>query len=257
MESSKFRHLFVTQVQTRTGSIMRKTFISLVTLVLYTFTVPSLVQAKQYQPHNDIKHAVKSFIETQLGDFESSQYDVIISRLDPRLKLSQCETALRAFVSPGTLLQGKTTIGVRCEGAKPWKVYVPTQINAYETVLAASRPIIKGQTIGSDDLVKVRKKVAVHEKGFFHNPKDAIGMVAKRSIPAGKILTFHYVQPPRLVQRGQDVILLATTPNFQVRMKGRALTDGAKGDVIHVRNSKSKRIVQGRVTRNGVVQVGL
>jgi flagella basal body P-ring formation protein FlgA len=65
------------------------------------------------------------------------------------------------------------------------------------------------------------------------------------------------VRAPRLVQAGQHVILLATTPQLQVRMKGKALADGTRGDIIKVRNLRSKRVVEGVVTHAGIVEVSM
>jgi flagella basal body P-ring formation protein FlgA len=106
-------------------------------------------------------------------------------------------------------------------------------------------------------LVLVSKEIGPASQSYFRNSQQAIGFVAKRSIPAGRILTAHMVQAPRLVQAGQQVILLATTPQLEVRMKGKALSDGSEGDVIQVRNLRSRRVVEGVVTHAGVVRVNM
>jgi flagella basal body P-ring formation protein FlgA len=92
---------------------------------------------------------------------------------------------------------------------------------------------------------------------YFNDPALVLGMYAKRPIPEGKALSIHMLQAPHLVRRGQEVILLAKTAGLEVRMKGKALADGAKGDLIQVRNTKSRRIVEGVVTNQGVVRVGM
>jgi len=65
------------------------------------------------------------------------------------------------------------------------------------------------------------------------------------------------VQAPRLIKAGQEVILLATTPQLEVRMKGKALSDGSRGDIIQVRNVRSKRVIEGVVTDIGTVRVNM
>jgi flagella basal body P-ring formation protein FlgA len=164
---------------------------------------------------------------------------------------------LDAFLPPGARLNGKTTVGVRCSGSQPWKIFVPSTLVLYENVLTVSRTIVRGETLGLADLTVVSKEVSAANQAYIHDLQQAVGLIAKRSIPAGKILTAHMVQAPRMVRAGQEVILLATTPQLEVRMKGKALADGSKGDIIRVRNLRSKRVVEGVVTHTGVVRVSM
>jgi flagella basal body P-ring formation protein FlgA len=235
------------------GAALCKWFASF--LVFGLFSVNSL--AGQFHAHEDIQNTAAKFLYEHLERTHSDKFDVRISTLDQRLRLSRCDTPLEAFLPPGARLYGKTTVGVRCSDAKPWKIYVPATLALYEKVLAASRTIVKGEVLGPNDLTQVSKKVGPASQSHFRSAKQAIGFIAKRSIPAGKILTAHMVQAPRLVQSGQEVILLATTPQLEVRMKGKALSDGSRGDVIRVRNLRSKRVVEGIVTHVGVVKVNM
>ncbi len=224
-------------------------------LVFVLFSVNSL--AEQFHAHEDIENTAEKFVNEHLERTHADKFNVRINALDQRLRLSQCDTPLEAFLPPGARLYGKTTVGVRCTDAKPWKIFVPATVALYEKVLATSRTIVKGEVLRPDDLTLVSKQVGPASQSHFRSVEQAIGFIAKRSIPTGKILTAHMVQAPRLVQAGQEVILLATTPQLEVRMKGKALSDGSRGDVIRVRNVRSKRVVEGVVTHTGVVRVNM
>jgi flagella basal body P-ring formation protein FlgA len=224
-------------------------------LVFILFSTSAL--AEQFHAHEDIQKTAERFVNEHLKRIHTDKFDVRINTLDQRLKLSQCETPLEAFLPPGARLYGKTTVGVRCTDEKPWKIFVPATLALYEKVLATSRTIVRGEVLGPDDVKLVSKQVGPASQSHFRSAKQAIGFIAKRSIPAGKILTAHMVQAPRLVQAGQEVILLATTPQLEVRMKGKALSDGSEGDLIRVRNFRSKRVVEGIVTHTGVVRVNM
>jgi len=224
-------------------------------ILLFSFSANS--SAGEFHAHQDIEKTAEAFLRQHLEQTHTDNFDIRISTLDQRLKLSQCDSPLDAYLPPGAKLYGKTTVGVRCSGGKPWKIFVPVTLALYEKVLAVSRTIVKGETLGPEDFTMVSKEVGPASQTYFRNSQQALGFIAKRSIPAGRILTAHMVQAPRLVQAGQEVILLATTPQLEVRMKGKALSDGSKGDLINVRNVRSKRVVQGIVIHAGVVRVNM
>lgn len=237
--------------------LFRVDFLSKAALTLCLFLIfSSCSLAADYQSHNDIKKAVESFLYQRLKQ-KGGEFEIQVSRLDRRLKLSPCAKALQTTMAPGAKLFGKTTVTVQCNTPKPWRIFVPATLVLYENVLATARTIVRGQVLGADDLTIVTQKVISTSRGFFRDREQALGFVAKRSIPAGKVLTAQMLQAPRLVQRGQEVILLATTPILEVRMKGKALADGAKGDVIQVRNVSSNRVVEGVVSGIGVVKVNM
>ena len=226
-------------------------------LVLVFGLCSANASAEAFHAHKDIENTAAKFINEHLEGTQADKFNIRINALDRRLKLSQCDTPLEAFLPPGARIYGKTTVGVRCTDAKPWKIFVPVTVAVYEKVLAATRTIVRGEVLGAADLTLVSKQVGPASQSHFRNAEQAIGFIAKRSIPAGKVLTAHMVQAPRLVQAGQEVILLATTPQLEVRMKGKALADGSRGDVIRVRNVRSKRVVEGVVTHAGVVRVNM
>lgn len=231
-------------------------YIGLVLAVFYG-VIGTQATANEFHAHKDIRFAAETFFRHHLEQSKTENFEIHVSNLDPRLKLSQCDTPLEAFLPPGAKLYGKTTAGVRCTGSQPWKIFVPVKLTLYEDVLAVSRTIVKGETLAPADLTVVSQEVGYASQTHFRDLRQVVGFIAKRAIPAGKILTAHMVQAPRLVRAGQEVILLAITPQIEVRMKGKALSDGAKGDVIHVRNLRSKRVVQGVVTHSGIVEVNM
>ena len=60
----------------------------------------------------------------------------------------------------------------------------------------------------------------------------------------------------QLVRRGARVEILARHGSLQVRMAGKALQNGSRGQRIRVRNLSSGREISGEVIASGVIQVG-
>jgi flagella basal body P-ring formation protein FlgA len=91
--------------------------------------------------------------------------------------------------------------------------------------------------------------------GYFTNTKDAIGKITKRSFQPNELINPALLEAPKLVRRGERVTVVAEIDGIEVRMKGKALTDGASGDRVRVKNVSSKKIVEGTVIGANMVKV--
>lgn len=84
-----------------------------------------------------------------------------------------------------------------------------------------------------------------------------IGQEPRRVIRPDQPISLRDLREPLMVKRGAQVAMVLETGTMTLTAKGRALEDGAIGDVIRVANDTSSRIVAAEVTDAGVVSVGL
>ena len=91
--------------------------------------------------------------------------------------------------------------------------------------------------------------------GYFTHPDEVIGKQMRRSMGVGQALTRLAVLAPKLVSRGERVIVLAGLKGLEVRVEGTVLMDGAVGDRVRVRNERSQRVVEGTLAPDGTVRV--
>jgi flagella basal body P-ring formation protein FlgA len=91
--------------------------------------------------------------------------------------------------------------------------------------------------------------------GFFDDPAIAVGLTAARPISGGAIITNQQLVASKAVQRGQAVTLIADTGGMQVRMAGRALTDGLMNQRVKVQNLSSGKVVEGIARSEQVVEI--
>jgi flagella basal body P-ring formation protein FlgA len=82
-----------------------------------------------------------------------------------------------------------------------------------------------------------------------------VGQQLRYSLAMGTALTPRSLKQQKIVQRGEQVILVAQAGSMEVRMNGMAMEDATLGDKIKVKNSSSNRVVEGVVQAPGVVQV--
>lgn len=182
---------------------------------------------------------------------------VVIEHLDPRLRLTACGAPLQPFLPDGQPGVGRLTVGVRCSSPKPWRLYVPVQIHRHIEVLVAARPLPRGVVLTQDVIRQERRNVADLARAWYTEPKQLLGLETRQAIRAGEVFSPQLLISPRLIHRGQELILFATSGTMTVTMKGQALEDGAEGDIIRVRNLSSERIVEGRVVGGNRVRVSL
>lgn len=189
------------------------------------------------------------------GQEPQSDAEITVGRLDPRLRLSACEGEMETFLPQGSRALGNSTVGVRCNGVKPWTLYVPVKVAVFRKVLVTNRPMARGELINATDLRMERRNLNTLRAGFLTDPSHAIGRLAKRPLTAGTPLSVSNLAAQRVIKRGEKVTLLMDIPGIQVRATAKALGDGAIGETISVRNTSSKKIIQATVISAGVVRV--
>ena len=230
-----------------------KIFISCICLCL---CIP-VAMADAHQSHNSIYQTVRTFIRKQNSSQHNQQPEIKIGKLDSRLKLKLCAKRLQAFSPKGSRELGKTTVGVKCSGSKPWSLHVPVTISIYKNILVAKRQLQKHTILTESDIKLVKHDLASLSYGYFEDIKNATGMKIKRRVLAGAVLTPAMLKKPQIITRGQQITILAQSGRMEVRMSGKALANGAVGDRIKVMNIKSRQKLEGIVTSSGEVKVDI
>ena len=110
----------------------------------------------------------------------SARPEVTVGGLDSRLKLAACDQPLETYNSPNGLNGGRGVVGVRCNGSKPWKIYVPVKIALMESVVVSRRPLVRGQALRADDLMLSEVDVSGMHKAYFTRIED-VGRPAQQA----------------------------------------------------------------------------
>ncbi len=207
-----------------------------------------------WQPAESIRQAAADFLARQYDDPDTR---VEIGHLDPRLRLARCRQPLTVERLPGAREVGRSSLQIRCPDRPGWKIHLGVRIRRFDTVLVARHSLPRGTLLAAEDVMAVRRDVSGLNGGYFRSVAEIRNMVARRSLREGRVLTPAVVTPPKLVRRGQLVTILARAGNLTIRVRGKALADGRRGDTIRVRNTRSRRELQATVVDTGTVQVNL
>lgn len=127
---------------------------------------------------------------------------------------------------------------LRVSGALHRMIDVPVLVNTMR----------KGNVIGVRDIqmISIREKEVRGDMAI--SADDIIGMTPKRIVLPGKPLKVNDLEYPLIVERGDLVTMLFNEGGMRLTAKGKALENGAKGDLVRVSNSASSRTVEALVT---------
>ena len=223
-------------------------------LLLSMLAATSNALANGIESHERIQRVAHALLES-MAPAHVAPAEIRINPPDPRLRLGACSQEPSAFLVPGARLSGNVVVGVRCEGARPWKFYLTARVQVFEEVLVLERPVPRGTRLQESDFsVQVRDASALRGE-YLSTPAQAVGLLTRRALGAGAVLDMSALEVRRMVKRGQQVVVIAQAGALEVRGAGKALADGGEGDLVRIQNARTERIVEGVVTAPGVVVV--
>jgi len=222
-------------------------------LILADLTGPIGAQEALQSPES-IGEQVQQFLQDRQAS-AAATVEVEVNTPDPRLRLPLCERPLEAFLPPAGKTAGRVTVGVRCNGSRPWSLYVPAQVRLFDQVVVTRRALPRGTLIQAQDLALKRRDLAQESRGYFLRPEEVIGSLAARTIVGNVVLNPGLLDRPLAVTRGALVSIVAELGHVVARMQGRALESGHQGERIRVLPLGSGRQLEARVVSPGVVKV--
>ena len=226
---------------------------ALAALALSALAPTCLAQsAPARQDHGVLRQTVTQFLTVQAGGLPG-QIVVTVGAIDPRLNLAAC-AAPEPFLPNGARAWGKTSVGVRCTAPSPWTVYIPAMVQVQGEYMAAAVPLAQGQTIGPNDIAKVRGDLTALPPGIITEPSQAVGYTVARTVAVGAPLRQDALRSQQAVTQGQMVRLVSAGPGFKVTTDGRALANGSDGQTIQVR-APNGQVVSGVARLGGLVEV--
>lgn len=236
----------------RKASSSRRLAAALALLALLLPAAP--LPASALQDHASIREAARDHAAAYLEQ-QGYRYEIESIPLDPRLRLAACDVPLEAYLPAGGRIGGTSTIGVRCNGSTPWNLFAQVTARIYAEVAVAARPLARGESLGQADVRLEERDITRLPGGFLTSLDEVLGMDVRRPLATGHVLDRGSVQAPTLIRRGQVVTLVAGGDGVEIRASGKALSDGAAGERIRVRNLRSERVVEGLVSADGTVRM--
>lgn len=179
--------------------------------------------------------------------------EITVSFPDAGLKPPACE-AWTIELPTGSRLLGRVSLRLRCP-ASGWSGWLPALVRGTADVVVSRTALQRGESLSPEKLSLVRQDVTNEARPWYSDPTLLTGAVSRRPLAAGTLIHPGLITPPRLVSRGDLVTLESREGEIVVRDQGVALADGQQGTRLRVRNSRSRREVDGIVAGPGLVRV--
>ena len=152
------------------------------------------------------------------------------------------------------LQPGRNGIQLSCSSPY-WRQHIAIQFRVIQPVVVLSHASRGGQPLQSSQVRISRMDIGQLSKGFYRTPSEVIGLLSKRALPPGTVLSPDMLELPILVKRGQAVAIRLQRPGIEVEMDGTAMGSGHQGERIRVRNNQSGKIISAVIIARGLVQV--
>jgi len=118
-----------------------------------------------------------------------------------------------------------------------------------------TRQPVKAQSVFEPALLDVRRADMLRENNVLPVTAGDSSFVFARSMPSGRMLSWHDLAPRPLVRKGTLVDVSAIEGMLCVTLKAIALENGAKGETITLRNRESRKDFSAIVVDENQVQV--
>ncbi|MBE9527750.1 MAG: flagellar basal body P-ring formation protein FlgA [Proteobacteria bacterium] len=186
-----------------------------------------------------------------------NEADVEIDSLDLRGYSSATDSfdAVRVTLPRPIMRAGKVTVSVSLYrgGIEFKKFWASARVRLFKDAVVAINPLRKGHEIMIDDIELIRAEQR-GSQSITSSVDEVLGMTARRPINPGDIIKRSYITPMKLVKRGEIVTLKIETERLRVSSQGKAMQNGARGEVISARTLSGKEIF-GTVTGPGELRV--
>jgi flagella basal body P-ring formation protein FlgA len=239
-----------------TLSIHRRSELNAAVFICLLLMAALNVQASEIQSLTSIRLQAESFIVDHPYE---SPYPARFQfgNLDSRLRLKACREQLTVEFAHLDKIHGNTALLVRCPVTPAWKIHLPVRIDVFDDVAVTAIPLLKGQKLDESAFTFQKHNITRLKNGYYAKNRPLHQLQARRNLGRGTVLTPANLDTRMLVRSGQQVTLVLNYNGIQIKSTGKALKSAGLGQVVRVRNSQSSKIVEGVVSGEALVRVGI
>jgi flagella basal body P-ring formation protein FlgA len=151
--------------------------------------------------------------------------------------------------------QFRATVLLPSTNEKPARVNVMGSLEYMVQIPVVTRKIGRDEVVRKSDIEMVLIAQNKITADMIIHADELIGKTPRRVLAPGQIAKLSDVDMPKIVKRGSKVTMKLNHNGMELITVGKALEDGAKGDIIPVVNLSSNRIIDTYVAADGSVTV--
>jgi flagella basal body P-ring formation protein FlgA len=217
-----------------------------------------------------VSRRTRQFIDSDMTDLLTAtlQRDFVKDRGELELHLTRPWTplpvpdeplTLKVFDLPSTGIHPDCV--VRCElwngkeRVGEWQL--PVKASIWREIPVAHSALARGESLKDADVTLERRDVLVQHDAFLNYSHADDTLQLAENIPAGLPVLNRSVRIRPIIQRGQLVEGVYQDGSLSISLKVEILEDGLRGQIVRVRNPKTKRELYGKVQDEQTVVIAL
>jgi flagellar basal body P-ring formation protein FlgA len=205
------------------------------------------------QDGDSVRAAALVFLTQQAAGLPGKA-DITVTPVFPR-GLAACST-LEPFLPAGSRLWGRTTVGVRCSGDRPWTLYLQARVSVMATYYLSARAVAPGEVLTAADLIPRDGDLTTMPQAIVTDPSQAVGAVTLSRIAAGLPLRTDMLRGAGAVVIGQSVHVVTSGAGFSISAEGSVMNNAAPGQQVRVKTAGGQ-IISGIVKDGSTVEIQL
>ena len=205
------------------------------------------------QDGDAIRAAALVFLTQQAAGLPGKA-DITVTPVFPR-GLAACST-LEPFLPAGSRLWGRTTVGVRCSGERPWTLYLQARVSVMATYYVSARAVAPGEVLSAADLIPRDGDLTTMPQAIVTDPSQAVGAVTLSRLAAGLPLRTDMLRGAGAIVIGQTVHVVTNGAGFSISAEGSAMNNAAPGQQVRVKTAGGQ-IISGVAKDASTVEIQL
>jgi len=146
-------------------------------------------------------------------------------------------------------------IATQGAGSHTRRWYVPVRVHWWADAVVVKNDTPARAMLTPPMLGRKRVDIAGHAGRWWNDTRQLVGTRTTRPLRKGQAVFSSYVKRPPLINRGDEVSMLAHIGGIQVFATGKALKSAGLGDTVRVQNIRSKQVMQATVIGAHAVRV--
>jgi flagella basal body P-ring formation protein FlgA len=198
-----------------------------------------------------VERAAREQLHTQAAaaGFADARADVNVVR--PLHPLAPCAAAVEV-VPLDVRSPARMRFVATCHGSDGWRYELVARATVSASVAVMAAEVAAGHVLDAADVTLERRDIT-NAADAIADPQSAAGMAAKRTLRTGELLRMSQLVALPLVQRGQNVTVVARRAQVEVSLAAEALDSGTRGAIIRARNANGT-VIRARVTAAGLAE---
>ncbi|MFO7838873.1 MAG: flagellar basal body P-ring formation chaperone FlgA [Desulfosalsimonadaceae bacterium] len=202
-----------------------------------------------------IRSVVNARIQKELKHLGAKDVCFKPRRMPDSISLPPGSVSYEVIFKKGQILDSrKATVVIKLDGRTAKTLTIPGKVQAFLPVVLAAEDLRRNTKLTRSNIRTETKNIAEIRDPCV-SMDAAAGKQLKHSVSMNQVIRSNDLVRPLMVKRRQIVTMLLQKGPMRIKARGRAASDGRKGEVIMVENMRSNREVPCRVVGDGLTRV--